>query len=207
MSLTGVPDPVLGLKGVRLLLAFRGLSGFCGLFSTYYALQFLSISDVTVLGFLAPLCTAGAGALVLKEDVTRSQALAGLSSLAGVVLIARPEFLFGHGAAREGVHAPIGDITTRAEGAREVAPSQRLFAVGVVLFGVLGATGAYTTIRAIGKRAHPMHSMVAFATLCVIVTSVAMPVTRTRIAVPNEPGWIALLFALGVCGFLGQVRL
>lgn len=30
-----------------------------------------------------------------------------------------------------------------------------------------------TTIRAIGKRAHPMHNLVAFSTLCVVVSTVA----------------------------------
>ncbi|EMD35946.1 hypothetical protein CERSUDRAFT_115894 [Gelatoporia subvermispora B] len=205
MSMTGVPDPVLGPKGIRMLLAFRGFCGFCGLFTTYYSLQYLSISDVTVIGFLAPMCTAVVGALVLKEDFKRSQALAGICSLVGVVLIARPAFIFGS-AAKDGVQAPIGDVTTRAEGSlREITAAQRLFAVGVCLCGVLGATGAYTSIRAIGKRAHPMHNMVAFATLCIIVSSIAMPVSRMHVVVPKEPAWIALLFAVGVCGFLGQI--
>ena len=63
----------------------------------------------------------------------------------------------------------------------------------VALIGVLGATGACTcspfdarispfiashyfadtTIRAIGKRAHPLHNLVSFSSQCVIVSTVA----------------------------------
>jgi hypothetical protein len=50
---------------------------FVGLFGVYLSLQYLSLSDGTVLMFLSPLCTAVAGAFFLGEMFSLSQALAG----------------------------------------------------------------------------------------------------------------------------------
>jgi drug/metabolite transporter (DMT)-like permease len=50
---------------------------FFALFGVYYSLQYLSLSDATVLIFLSPFCTAIAGALILGENFRLSQAFAG----------------------------------------------------------------------------------------------------------------------------------
>jgi drug/metabolite transporter (DMT)-like permease len=42
---------------------------FFGLFGVYFSLQYLSLSDATVITFLAPTCTAIAGAVLLKEKL------------------------------------------------------------------------------------------------------------------------------------------
>ncbi|KZT03028.1 integral membrane protein DUF6 [Laetiporus sulphureus 93-53] len=193
MSLTKIPDPILGPKGIRLLLAFRGVCGFTGLFGSYYSLQYLSLSDATVLQFLAPMCTAIVGAIVLKEEFKRSQALASLCSLVGVVLIARPTFLFG------------GKSSPTAPDSHPVLDGRGVVTLLIPMFGVLGATGAYTSIRAMGKRAHPMHSIVAFSTQCVITSTVAMLLVRPHVVLPNRVEWILMLLAIGLCGFMGQM--
>lgn len=54
MRWTDIEHPLLGPPGVRLLLVARGFVGFFGLFPGYYALRYLSLSDATVLSFLAP---------------------------------------------------------------------------------------------------------------------------------------------------------
>lgn len=58
MIATGVPDPIIGPKGVRTLLVIRGITGFLGLVGLYSSLQYLSVADATVLTFLTPLTTA-----------------------------------------------------------------------------------------------------------------------------------------------------
>ncbi|KIM44306.1 hypothetical protein M413DRAFT_378913 [Hebeloma cylindrosporum] len=204
MILTNIPDPVLGPKGVRLLLVTRGFVGFFGLFGIYFSLQYLSLSDATVLTFLAPMCTAVAGSLLLGEDFTRKQALAGFVSLIGVILIARPTALFGNGQVRD-ISAISGP--TSMDSAEKGTPRDRLIAVGVALVGVLGATGAYTTLRAIGKRAHPLHSLTFFSTLCVIISIIGMIVTKTPFIIPTRLEWLALLALIGVFGFVAQVLL
>ena len=79
--------------------------------------------------------------MLLKEPYSLTEALAGLFSLLGVVLIAKPTFLF-----------PSAGPPTGAE--KEVTPEERTFAVGVALCGTMGAAGAYVLIRMIGKRAN-----------------------------------------------------
>ncbi|KAG5641444.1 hypothetical protein DXG03_005218 [Asterophora parasitica] len=207
MILTKVPDPFLGPKGVRLLLVFRGFSGmiansFFGLYGIYYSLQYLSLSDATVLTFLAPLCTGISGALFLKERYSKREALASVCSLLGVVLIARPAFLFG-----EPNVAVIADDLLALEYVEKGTPKQRLVAVGIALIGVLGLTGAYTSLAALGKRAHPMHAMTAFSSQCIVVSVIAMLIQRTPIVVPTELAWLGLLLMIGIFGFLAQILL
>ncbi|KDR72929.1 hypothetical protein GALMADRAFT_252278 [Galerina marginata CBS 339.88] len=203
----GIPDPFLGPKGVRLLLVTRGGVGFFGLFGVYYSLQYLSLSDATVLTFLAPMCTAMAGSVLLGENFTRREAFAGIVSLVGVVLIARPAAIFG-----SPTHVPSADginelVPAPMSGAEKGTPRDRLIAVGVALVGVLGATGAYTSIRAIGKRAHPLHSMSFFSVLCVAISSIGMIANKTPVIIPTRWDWLLLLFLIGIFGFVAQTLL
>lgn len=50
---------------------------FTGIFGLYFSLQYLSLSDATVLTFLVPLSTAVAGALILKESFSVREGIAG----------------------------------------------------------------------------------------------------------------------------------
>ncbi|KAJ3481759.1 hypothetical protein NLI96_g7437 [Meripilus lineatus] len=177
MFSTKVPDPFLGPKGVRLLLVVRG--------------------------FVGPNVHLSNRGIVSQGDVFVQRSSRG--SLVGVVLIARPEFLFGHAAH---VTPSVADIADNAAISHvAVTPAQRLGAVGVALLGVCGATGAYTTIRAIGKRAHPLHNLVSFSSQCVIVATIALLVTGTPIVVPTRIDWGLMLIMIGIFGFIAQVLL
>ncbi|TCD70378.1 hypothetical protein EIP91_003730 [Steccherinum ochraceum] len=207
MTIMKVPDPFLGPKPVRWLLALRGFVGFFGLFGVYYSLQYLSLSDATVLTFLAPMCTTVTGAIFLKEELSWRQAVAGLCSLFGVILIARPQSIFGNASLEDDIPYPLDENVGEIIDITTVTPEQRLVAVGVALIGVLGATGAYTTIRAVGKRAHPMHNLVSFSTQCVIVSTIAMLVMRTPVVIPNRWDWALMLIMIGFFGFCAQILL
>ncbi|KAG2155322.1 integral membrane protein DUF6 [Suillus bovinus] len=192
-----VPDPIFGPRGVRILLIIRGITGFFGLCGLYLSLQYLSVADATVLTFLTPLASAIAGCVLLGEDYSVIQVVAGVFSLFGVVLIARPPFLFKFipGANPDGFYLP------------EVTPMQRLAAVGAGMISVVGATGAYTSIRAIGKRAHPMHVMSFFTLWCTIMASLGMIVFNIPFVYPRSWKWSLLLLMVGVFGFLAQTLL
>ncbi|KAF8063349.1 hypothetical protein FPV67DRAFT_238316 [Lyophyllum atratum] len=206
MIYAGVPDPWLGPRGVRLLLVFRGFSGFFGVFGIYYSLQYLSLSDATVLTFLAPLCTGISGAIFLKERYTKREALASIISLLGVVLIARPAFLFGDAHRTDPLSIDIAEQGL-PENPEKGTPEERLIAVGVALIGVLGSTGAYTSITAIGKRAHPLHALTSFSLQSVIVAVAALVLQRTPIVVPTKLEWLGLLVMIGIFGFIAQILL
>lgn len=107
---------------------------FLGLVGLYSSLQYLSVADATVLTFLTPLTTAVAGCVLLQEGYSVTQAVAGgeryaltslvrgyleaslVCSLFGVILVARPPFLF--------------NTTPDEYYMPEVTPEQRLAAVG-----------------------------------------------------------------------------
>ncbi|KAH7923214.1 DUF6-domain-containing protein [Leucogyrophana mollusca] len=195
MVIMKIPDPFLGPEGVRLLLVSRGLCGFFGLFGMYYSLQYLSLADATVLTFLNPLTTAIAGYLILKENYSKKEALAAICSLFGVILIARPPIIFG---TTPGVNPDSNDSVAKA------TPGERLRAVGVALIGVVVGTFAVISMRAIGKRAHPLHSMTFFSLWCVIVSSTAMGVLEVPIVYPKRWEWGAMLLLIGLFGFFAQ---
>jgi drug/metabolite transporter (DMT)-like permease len=183
------PHFPFGMKDVRWLLIARGLGGFAGVFGMYYSLLYLPLADATVITFLAPSLACWACSILINEPFTRTEKFAGLVSLVGVILIARPTSLFS--ALTGSASSPSdGDLatgnpdaapsngTTPADASNydDVTPSQRLSAVGIALIGVIGSATAYTTIRWIGKRAHPLISVNYFAFGCFIVSVVMQSV-------------------------------
>ncbi|KAF3922183.1 hypothetical protein ABW21_db0205830 [Orbilia brochopaga] len=217
MWATKVPDFPLGAKSVRLLLVARGVGGFFGVFGLYYSLTYLDISDATVITFLAPSVAAFACYILLKEPFTKTEALAGLISFVGVILIARPTVIFSTpespsnaGSVGSGGSEPSPSQQTDglSVNLRDVTPAQRTTAVLVALVGVLGAATAFTTIRWIGKRAHPLISVNYFSAWCAIVSFVGLLVVpgigfrRPRTGVQ----WM-LLAGIGLCGFIMQFLL
>jgi drug/metabolite transporter (DMT)-like permease len=194
MTAMGVPDPITGPKGVRMMLFIRSITGFFGLSGMYWSLQYLSVADATILVFLTPLTTAVAGAVFLKEGYSVKQAVAGVFSLLGVVLIGRPAFLFG-------------SLNATPQALPDAASAQRLAGVGACMVSVLGNTGAYTSIRAIGKRAHPMHVMTFFSLWCTIISSLGMVVFDIPIVYPTSWMWMLLLLMVGIFGFVAQTLL
>lgn len=190
MYFRSVPSAPFGAPGIRLLLAARGVSGFFGVFGIYYSLGYLGLSDATVITFLSPVVATYACSVIpaLREPFSRAELGAGVVSLLGVVMIARP----GGGGGEPGV-----------------TPRQRAIAVGVALFGVLGAASAYTTIRWIGKRAHPLVSVFYFSAWCTVVSFVGLMVLPGVGGVMWPQGRVqwGLLGGIGVTGFVMQFLL
>ncbi|KAH8425734.1 DMT family transporter [Aspergillus melleus] len=189
MWYANVPHP-LGTRSELGLLLLRAAGGFWGVYGLYYSVQYLPLSEATVLTFLAPILSCYACSLYMpNETFTRKQQLAALVSLVGVVLIARP---FSHASSDPD----------------SVDKMHRSLAIAMALVGVLGASCAYSAIRMIGQRCHPLVSVTYFSTFTTIVSFVAMLVIPS---VPLElPGTVTewtLLAGLGVCGFLLQFLL
>ncbi|KAL3459915.1 hypothetical protein BJX64DRAFT_194452 [Aspergillus heterothallicus] len=197
-----VPQP-FGNRSVLPLLLFRAAGGFWGVYGLYYSVQYLPLSEATVLTFLAPILSCYACSIFLPGEIfTRKQQLAGFVSLIGVVLIARPfAFLQSGGSDADSVEAA-------RDKPGDADQNHRVFAVIMAMIGVLGATSAYTSIRLIGQRCHPLVSVTYFSlftTMVSVIAIIALP------SIPLElPGTLfewTLLIALGVCGFLLQFLL
>ncbi|OCK93953.1 uncharacterized protein K441DRAFT_563860 [Cenococcum geophilum 1.58] len=213
----------LGMKEVRPLLVARGLGGFFGVFGMYckYSLLYLPLADATVITFLAPSLACWACSYLINEPFTRIEQIAAYVSLFGVVLIARPTSLFASSpsappASGNGDFAPSGSANTTSTAPKQhsasnfddVTPAQRAAAVGVAMLGVLGAAIAYTTLRWIGKRAHPLITVNYFAVWCTLVSVVMMfSLPGVGFLLPADFKEWCYLFFLGICGFVMQFLL
>jgi drug/metabolite transporter (DMT)-like permease len=186
----------------------------------WYSMMYLPLAEATVITFLAPGVSGYICHLVLKDPFTRKEQLASFIALAGVVLIARPTSLFsGFGGESQPSIAPIelpGNLTeTLPHPGDEPTPTQRLWAIGVALIGVLGASGAFTFIRWIGKRAHPLISVTYFSVWCTIVSTTVLVIApliefgqpAIRFGLPASLRQWLLLISLGVTGFIMQFML
>jgi hypothetical protein len=128
--------------------------------------------------------------------------IAAYVSLFGVVIIARPMSLFAF-LSHSDHSTPTASGNNGTTGLEHVTPAQRAAAVGVAMMGVIGSAGAYTTLRWIGKRAHPLISVNYFATWCTIVSIVMMAtLPGVGFLLPRSAkDWCYLIF-LGICGFV-----
>jgi drug/metabolite transporter (DMT)-like permease len=152
MYRNSTPDFPFGQKGIRLLLCFRGVGGFLGVYGMYYSLLYLPLADATVITFIAPSLACWACSYILKEPFTRMEQIAAMVSLFGVVLIARPtSFLStsnggetGANGGADGIPASMNGTAQAVNGTQptydlnHVTPQQRAEGVGVALLGVIG---------------------------------------------------------------------
>ncbi|KAK8202704.1 EamA-like transporter family-domain-containing protein [Phyllosticta capitalensis] len=222
-----VDQAPFGPKNMRWLLLIRGFGGFFGVFGMYYSLLYLPLSDATVLSFLSPTITCIACYIFLREPFTRTQQIAGVISLIGVVLVARPATLFSSPSAEPPPASgdPSGTPSTLLVSAlakisssassdpyHDTDPAHRLLAIFFALLGVCGASCAYTTLRIIGTSTHPLVSVTYFSGACCLISVLSFlplppPFPSVPFALPNAPLDWALLILLGVAGFLMQFLL
>jgi drug/metabolite transporter (DMT)-like permease len=161
------------------------------------SVHYLPLAEATVFRFLVPVVTAWACSLFLGQPFTRAEFLAGMIALIGVVFIVHPATIFGK-----------VDGSINASEADDVTSIQRFIAIVVSLLGVIGASGAYTTIRVIGNRAHALISVNYFAILGTVGSTVALLVIPgIGFSMPHGAREWVLLLLLGVLGFVLQFLL
>jgi drug/metabolite transporter (DMT)-like permease len=210
-----IPDFPFGPRNlrIRLLLVMRGVFGFLGVFGMYFSLLYLPLSEATVLTFLSPILTCYVCAWWLPEQgsFNRSQQLAGLVSLVGVVFIAQPFSLIKGDSSSSSTTAGQGAMnstipdTAPTDTYAHVTTSQHLTAIAISLLGVIGATGAMTSIRAIGNAAHPFLSINYFSVFCTLMSLACLVVFEdVKFRFPGNAMEWGLLASLGGCGFVMQ---
>lgn len=189
-----VEDAPFGPKDLRWAFILRGVLGFAGVSGLYYPLIYLSVSDVISIQFIAPTVTALIAYIFLKEKFTKWEALGGMVSLGGVMLIAKPEFLFG---ASEGSHFDNNVETSD--------PRQRIIAVIVLLLGLICGTGSFVTIRYVGHRADAVMMISYFALISIIFSFFSIVLSPSlSFKVPGTSKQWLLFIVIGVTGFFMQ---
>lgn len=86
---------IRGPKGLRVLLFLRGFLGATAMMLLFYAIQQMPLADATVIMFSNTVFVSIFAWIFLKEKCTPLDPIFIILTLVGVVLIARPRFLFG----------------------------------------------------------------------------------------------------------------
>jgi drug/metabolite transporter (DMT)-like permease len=163
------------------VLVLRGLFGFAALSCFFYGVIHLPLADATVLQYTNPVWTGLLAAWLLGERMRPVEAAMVAASLTGVLLIARPAFLFGSGEHR-----------------------LDLVAVTVALFGAFFSACAYVTIRQLGRTEDPL--VIVFYFTLVTVPAAVPGVVIAGPVLPTAIEWVALL-GVGLTAQAGQVYL
>ena len=163
------------------LLLLRGLFGSTALICFYAAVVHLPLAEATVIQQTSPLFTALLAAWLLGEPL-RARVLVSIGvCLVGVLVIARPESLFGIGLA-------------------PAFPWQFAF-VGVL--GALLSALAYVTVRTLGQR-HPPILVVFWFPVVTVPLSAPFAIAQWQ---PLDATGVWLLLGIGVVTQFGQLAL
>lgn len=164
----------------RRLLVLRGLLGFSALLCFFYAVTHLPLADATVIHFTNPVFTMVLASLLLHEAAGWREAAGLVVSLTGVILVARPSFLFGG-----------------------LASDLDMFAVGVALAGAILSALAYTVVRRLREIEH--HLVVVFY-FPLVATPASVPIMVPHAVWPT-PTELVWLLAVGVVTQIAQIFL
>ncbi|CAJ1081048.1 solute carrier family 35 member G1 [Xyrichtys novacula] len=175
----------LGPKEKRKYLVLRGFVGSNAMIMLFYAVQQMPLADATVIMFSNPVFTSLLAWIFLKERCTIWDCVFTVFTLTGVILIARPPFIFG-----EHLHGIEGNYTNHIKG------TIAAFA------GAIGAAFTYVVIRKIGKSVHYYLSVWYYAVIgfieCIITVSV---LGEWKLPSCGRDRWMLMLIAvLGVAG-------
>ena len=85
----------LGPREQRWLLLLRGVVGAVAVIISFFAIRYLDLSDVETLANSTVIITAIIARFVLREKLTVTHIIALVLTIAGVLFIIRPSFLFG----------------------------------------------------------------------------------------------------------------
>jgi drug/metabolite transporter (DMT)-like permease len=164
----------------RGLLVFRGAIGFAALLCLFYSLPRLTLAEATVIHYMNPVFVILFAPILLHERLRRIEVVGVAISMGGVILMARPGFLFG------GVEGGLDPIV-----------------VGVALTGAMMSGIAYLTVRKL-KTEHALVTVFYFplvATICAIPLMIAFGAVM-----PTPFEWFVLL-GVGLTTQAAQVYL
>ena len=164
----------------RPMLWLRGLLGFLALSCFFFALTKLPLADATVIHYTNPVFTAVFAAIILKESLSLREGLGAGISLAGVVLIAQPSFLFGE-------------------------TGLNLVYVGIALLGALSAAMAYVIVRKLRESEHPL--VIVFYFPLVSTLGAGPTAAFTNLQWPTAWEWVLLIGGVAGCAQIAQVLL
>ncbi len=181
LSLYSVRRRKVAMWGTRKdLLIARGSVGALALICVYYALTVIPLAEATVLQYLHPMFTAVLALLFLKESVRSATLVCIVLSFVGLLLIARPAFLFAGAAA---------DLSG--------------FALLAAVAGAFGSAVAYVLVRKLNETEDPAVIILYFP---LIALPLSLVLLGDDFVMPRGVEWLALLL-VGIFTQVGQIGL
>jgi drug/metabolite transporter (DMT)-like permease len=116
----------------RRLLLLRGVVGALALVCVYYSVTHMPLAEATVLQYLHPIFTAVLAIFFLKEKLHLSLMLSIAFSFVGLLLVARPDWIFG-----------------------ETGADIEAFALTAAVLGAFGSGVAYVIVRKLSQTEDP----------------------------------------------------
>lgn len=161
------------------LLIARGAVGAVALICVYYAVTTLPLAEATILQYLHPIFTALLAFLFLKEAVQRSTLICILLSIIGLVIMVKPDLLFG----------TVSELP--------------LISVLAALAGALGSAIAYVIVRRLSQTED---SSVIIFYFPMIALPFSIALLGDNFVMPGTEA-LLLLLLVGIFTQVGQVGL
>ena len=169
---------LLGNK--RHLLLARGLVGALALMCVYYAITHLPLAEATVLQYLHPMFTAVLALFFLKERIKRATLICVICSFVGLILVARPEALFG--------------MNNR---------DFSVLAINAAILGAFGSAIAYVLVRKLNETEDASVIIFYFP---LVALPIALGLLGNNVVMPSGWTWLVLIL-VGVFTQIGQIGL
>ena len=186
----------------RRLLWARGIIVSFALVCVIYALTHMALGDASVLVFTAPIFTALFARILIKEPLGAVDYSAMLLSIVGVVLVAKPPFIFG-GSGERVLDDGCPDDGTTAEDDEDSSSAAGAIAAVIALMGAMGSGFSNVILRKL-KNENSMVAVQYMAMCSSILAPVLLLVSAQKVNFPSAIQWL-LMIAIGFLGFLGQV--
>lgn len=164
----------------RGLLLSRGLAGTFALICVYYALVNMPFAEATMLQYLNPMFTAVLAIIFLGERVQKSTLACIMLSFIGLLIIVRPDFLFGN-----------------------ISSDYSLFAIVAAVLGAFGSGVAYVLVRKLSASEDPSVIIIYFPLVALPLSIILL---GNDFVMPQGMTWIWLLL-VGVFTQVGQLGL
>lgn len=142
-----------------------------------------------VVFFLGPAFTAILAAIVLGEAFTLFDGICSVICLIGVILVSKPQFLFGQ--------------TDESNNTQATNDWIRLLAIFCALLGAFMSAVAYVIVRKVGRGVHFMVHVVSFGSISTVGSLIGMFAFQEPI-MPRSGYEISMLLLVGISAFIGQ---
>lgn len=181
----------LGPKDQRIFLFLRGFLGSSAMILLYYAVQSMPLADATVITFSSPAFTCIFACICLKEKCSVWDIIFIIFTITGVILIARPQFLFG----------------SKDDDLEEDDSNHMKGAIAAVACAVCAAL-TIVVLRKMGKSVHYLLSIWYYAAIGLIECLIALAVLgEWSIPYCGLDRWFVVFIGiLGLCGQIFMVK-